>query len=134
MAKKHTEITDKQTAIKTYMRNQFLLQNVIDGDGNILDLNRFHDAVAKEIRQCQKEMAENETINGVVKDQMLQSVLIGDLDYLKSVIKHTKNINPWVESPVVSHEDLPKKRNVIKAKYQNTKLLIRNKLANWLIR
>ncbi len=134
MAKKHTEITDKQTAIKTYMRNQLLLQNVIDGDGNILDLNRFHDIVAKEIRQCEKEMAENETENGVVKDQMLQSVLIGDLEYLKSLEKHKKSINPWVEFPIVSHEDLPPKRNIIKEKYQNTKLLIRNKLTNWLFR
>lgn len=55
MAKKHTEITDKQTAIKTYMRNQFLLQNVIDGDGNILDLNRFHDTVAKESANAKKK-------------------------------------------------------------------------------
>ena len=134
MAKKHTEMTDKQTAIKTYMRNQLLLQNVIDGDGNILDLNRFHDTVAKEIRQCEKEMAENETENYVVKDQMLQSVLIGDLEYLKSLEKHKKSINPLVEFPIVSHEDLPKKRNIIKEKYQNTKLLIRNKLTNLLFR
>lgn len=110
MVKKNsTEFTDKQTAIKTYMRNQCLLRQIIDESGNILDLNRFLELVQKEIRQCQKEMADNETINGVVKDQMLQSCLIGDLEYLQSLAKHTKNIDPLKEHPIVSHEDLPKK-------------------------
>ncbi|MBQ7245250.1 MAG: hypothetical protein IJS34_02665, partial [Alphaproteobacteria bacterium] len=134
MAKKHTEMTDKQTAIKTYMRNQLLLQNIIDQDGNILDLARFNAAVTKEINQVNKEMDENTTPDSVVIDRIHHACLIGELEYLQNLLKHKKNIEPLQENPIVSYEDLPPKRNIIKEKYQNAKLLIQNKLTNLLFR
>jgi hypothetical protein len=109
MGKDRTEMTDKQTAIKTYMRNQLLLQNIIDQDGNILDLARFKTVVTKEINQVNKEMDENTTPDSVVIDRIHHACLIGELEYLQNLLKHTKNIEPLKENPIVSHEDLPKK-------------------------
>jgi len=134
MVKKNkTVITDKQSAIKQCMRNQLLLCNAIDANGTIIDLERFHNIVNDEIRKCQKEMAENETENCVVKDQMLQSCLIGDLEYLESLAKHTKNIDPLIETPIESREDLPKKpKKVLFPGLAIAGIIIKDKITSWL--
>ena len=134
MSKKNTDvIPNKQTEIKIYMRNQFLLHNVIDESGKILNLNKFVELVQKEIKKCQKEMADNETENGVVKDQMLQSVLIGELEYLQSLAKHTKNIDPLIENPIKSYEDLPKKpKKIWFPNLRITKIIIQDRIGSWL--
>ena len=126
-------MADKQTAIKHYMRNQLLLCNAIDASGNIVDLERFHNTVKNEVRKCQKEMADNETINGVVKDQMLQSCLIGDLEYLESLAKHTKNIDPLIETPIESREDSPKKsKKLLCPRLALARVIFQDKIARWL--
>ncbi len=131
--KKTVETMDKQTRIKTYMRNLFLLNQIIDESGNILDLKRFQELIKEEIKQCQKEMAENETINGVVKDQMLQSFLIGDLEYLQSLAKHTKNINPMIEYPIQSREDMQKKQTtVLFPRLKLLGIIVKDRIGNWL--
>lgn len=133
MAKKHTEMTDKQTTIKTYMRNQLLLQNVIDQDGNILDLARFNAAVTKEINQVNKEMDENTTPDSVVIDRIHHACLIGELEYLQGLLQHTKNIEPLKENPIVSHEDLPKKpKKNLFPRLRITGIILRERIGQWL--
>ena len=133
MGKDRTEMTDKQTAIKTYMRNQLLLQNIIDQDGNILDLARFKAAVTKEINQVNKEMDENTTPDSVVIDRIHHACLIGELEYLQNLLKHTKNIEPLKENPIVSHEDLPKKpRKILFPRTRLTIVILRERLGQML--
>jgi hypothetical protein len=113
MAKnKNTEITDKQSSIKHYMQNTLWLKNIIDAHGNILDLERFRAEVDLAISNCELRMAQNSTVDGVVKDRELHAVLVGEQEYLESLAKHTKNFYPLNEHPIVSHKDLPKARKM----------------------
>ena len=136
MVKKNKcEIVNKQTYIKRYMRNQFLLKNIIDPNGNILDVQRFRTEIANEISKVNQEMDNNTTIDGVVIDRMYQSVLFGELEYLQGLEKHQNNIDEFQEYPKTSYEDLPKKTNYsgFAQKVKDIRLGIQNKIANWLI-
>ena len=131
MSKKNkTEITNKQTAIKQYTQKQLLQHNAIDNNGNILDLKFFQDFIATEIKKCQKEMADNETINGVVKDQMLQSYLIGDLEYLQNLAKHSKNFDLLKENIIQPQED--KAKVIMFPRLNLVRIIIQDKIARWL--
>ena len=113
MAKnKHTEITDKQSSIRTYMHNILWLKNIIDEHGNIVNLDRFRAEVDLAISNCELRMAQNSTVDGVVKDRELYSILVGEQEYLKSLAKHTKNFDYLNEQPIVSREDLPKPHKI----------------------
>ena len=131
MSKKNkTEITNKQTAIKQYTQKQLLQHNAIDNNGNILDLKFFQDFIATEIKKCQKEMADNETINGVVKDQMLQSYLIGDLEYLQNLAKHSKNVDSLKENIIQPQVD--KAKVIMFPRLNLVRIIIQDKIARWL--
>ena len=131
MSKKNkTEITNKQTAIKQYTQKQLLQHNAIDNNGNILDLKFFQDFIATEIKKCQKEMADNETINGVVKDQMLQSYLIGDLEYLQNLAKHSKNFDSLKENIIKPQE--VKAKVIMFPRLNLVRIIIQDKIARWL--
>ena len=54
------------------------------------------------------EFQNNTTIDGVVIDRELASILVGEIEYLNGILKHTKNINSLSENPITSYEDLKK--------------------------
>ena len=54
------------------------------------------------------EFQNNTTIDGVVIDRELASILVGEIEYLNGILKHTKNINSLSENPITSYEDLQK--------------------------
>ena len=113
MAKhQNTEIIDKQSSIKHYMQNTLWLKNIIDAHGNILNLDRFRAEVDVAISNCEVRMAQYTTIDGVVTEREKYSILVGELEYLQSLAKHTTNFYPLKQNPIVSHEDLPKPDNL----------------------
>ena len=110
MSKKNTDaIPDKQTYIKQYMRNQFLLNNVINPDGKILDLAKFQTLIAQEIEKIHHEMRNNSTIDAVVIDRYTYAEQVGELEYLQDLAKHKDYVDELKEHPIKSYEDLPKK-------------------------
>ena len=113
MAKhQNTEIIDKQSSIKHYMQNTLWLKNIIDAHGNILNLDRFRAEVDVAISNCEVRMAQYTSVDCVVTDREKYSILVGELEYLQSLAKHTTNFYPLKQNPIVSHEDLPKPDNL----------------------
>lgn len=133
--KKNIEIMDKQSSIKHYMHQTLWLKDIIDAGGNILNLDRFRAEVDVAISNCNVRMSEYTTVDGVVKDREMYSILLGEKEYLENLAKHTTNFYPLKQHPIVSHEDLPKLNNAgFVTKIKNARLTIQNKIANWLIR
>lgn len=113
MAKRQNiEIIDKQSSIKNYMQNILWLKNIIDAGGNILNLDRFRAEVDIAISNCQVRMTKYTTIDGVVTEREKYSILVGELEYLQDLAKHTTNFYPLKQNPIVSYEDLPKTDNL----------------------
>lgn len=111
----NTEIIDKQSSIKHYMQNTLWLKNIIDAGGNILNLDRFRAEVDVAISNCEIRMTQYTSVDGVVTDREKYSILVGELEYLQDLAKHTTNFYPLKQNPIVSHEDLPKtNRDLIK--------------------
>lgn len=113
MAKRQNiEIIDKQSSIKNYMQNILWLKNIIDAHGNILNLDRFRAEVDTAIIDCKARMMQYTTIDGVVTEREKYSILVGELEYLQDLAKHTTNFYPLKQNPIVSYEDLPKTDNL----------------------
>ena len=107
MAKrKNYVVTDKQTSIKNYIRNLLWLKNIIDDHGNILNVELYRSEIELVRHNREVESINNTTVDGVVIDRELAAIFVGEIQYLDEIIKHTKNINPLLENPVTSHEDL----------------------------
>ena len=114
MAKKDKfEITDKQSSIKQHMHDVLWLKNIIDANGKILDLDRFRAEIDVAISDCEVKMLKNSTVDGVVVDREIYSILVGEKEYLESLRNHTKNFDSLKERPIVSYEDLQKKNSSI---------------------
>ncbi len=106
MAKdKTSDIIDKQTQINNYVTNLLWLKNIIDAHGNILNLDRYRSEVELVKMDREAEFQKNTTVDGVVIDRELASVLVGEIEYLNGILKHTKNIKSLSEHPIVSYED-----------------------------
>lgn len=117
MAKKKSYvITDKQTQIKNYVKNLLALKNIIDDQGNILDLVRYRSEIEQVKKSREAEFQKNATVDGVVIDRELGSVLVGEIEYLDEISKYTKNINSLSENPITSYEDLQKTVQPIRTK------------------
>lgn len=106
------EIIDKQSSIKNYMKNTLWLKNIIDAHGDILNLDRFRAEVDVAIINCKAQMMQYTTIDGVVTEREKYSILVGELEYLQDLAKHTTNFYPLKQNPIVSYEDLPKTDNL----------------------
>ena len=109
---KNTKIQDKLSSIPNYMQNTLLSKGIIDEQGNILNIYRFRAEIDVAISDCKFQMIQYTTVDGVVKDREKYSILVGELEYLESLAKHTTNFYPLKQNPIISHEDLPKSDNL----------------------
>lgn len=130
--KNKIEITDKQSSIRNYMENILWTKDIIDVHGNILNLDRFRAEVDVAISNCEVRMLQYTTIDGVVTDREMYSILVGELEYLKNLATHTTNFYDLKQNPIISYEDLPKHNNL--GKIKGVLDIMRSKIADWLMR